>query len=76
MDSWVPLTFRSQEKEGSVMETKRRVKRAIFFLMVHKHMHNFRMMKMIWRKEEIDDAGEISKNVKNKVPEQASGGKM
>lgn len=39
-------------------------------------MHNFRMMKMIWRKEEIDDAGEISKNVKNKVPEQASGGKM
>lgn len=34
------------------------------------------MMKMIWRKEEIDDAGEISKNVKNKVPEQVSGCKM
>lgn len=36
MDSWGPLTFRSQEKEGSAMETKSRAKRTVFFFFLMK----------------------------------------
>lgn len=69
-DSWSTLTFRSQEEEGSAIEMERRVKREVlFFLMVHNHMHNFTLTKIIWKRGEIDDAEEISKKFKDKVPE-------